>query len=933
MTAVAYRLRRADRAYPTAALLLLSDRPADLLAFLARLGADPWPVVYAVPGGFLVKPPRPGAGAHAPAVRLRALADKLYLPADAELEPTLLPDEAVGLARSRGIVFLPGGRVLGFRVDARLTPAELLSAPRLPGRAWEPLPARAARAEQLRAVLLNRPGEAVDQIVDRGGEGVGGEDPLPEPPGPAANVAGHAAAALGRGLLALANVLRWRGLARLAAGLIGSALSRVPRISESLLGKQEAALRALLREFREGNLERALRRALPLGDPGSPRGAVPLQSAELPRHSGRFSLADLLADGRGRVGTWFGGGNVAHLLAQEYRKAAAAAAARGDHRRAAFIYGKLLRDYRMAAAALERGGLHHDAAIIYLEKVKDHRAAAKAFAAAGELDRALALFRERGEYALAGDLLRDAGDEDGALAEYTLAAAVLAGHDDHFAAGQLMQNRARRADLAVAHYAAGWKARPAINDVPCLLRLADLYADRESLAELVALADEADAFFAGPGRETEASQFYDDLARVADRPHLNALRDDLRDRALVGISGKIRRRAAEERLPGTVVSSLLGRSGLWDAALVSDAEFAFKAALPRGAVPKPVRTQAADDRFRLYPGTVTAACASLAEYVLFVGFTDGALAAFVPGAAKPPKLGCAIARGGGEVMAVATNAWGRMVVTLSRDASGQWWVNSYVRDPAAGESLRFEQRHRRPLFGEGPFGISPIYYRGATGVNTIALRNGPVIDYLESPDLVPVSAGHPRNLQDPTFAAASWPRPGGSRLRLVICDRNELRLLDSLDDNNWADSVPVGWSPALPAGGRLHAPQLACLYEAPPDALELAGISATGEVCCSEVHAVPMAMRPGIMLSLQATRRLRPEQGRFRAATLVSHGRLAAVREAGVVWARVSGQYLAVTATTAASLPDAVACFHSANTKELLVVCSGGDVVRVPAPE
>ena len=52
-------------------------------------------------------------------------------------------------------------------------------------------------------------------------------------------------------------------------------------------------------------------------------------------------------------------------LAAEYRKAAEQAIRRGDYRRAAFIYGKLLRDYRTAANVLMQGGLHHDAAVLF----------------------------------------------------------------------------------------------------------------------------------------------------------------------------------------------------------------------------------------------------------------------------------------------------------------------------------------------------------------------------------------------------------------------------------------------------------------------------------------------------------------------------------------------------------------------------------------
>jgi hypothetical protein len=198
VTTVAYRLRRAEETAPAAGLLLLSERAADLLALLARVGADPWPPVFAVPGGFLVKLTRLAPSAVPPALRMRALAENLFVPADAELEPALLPDEAAGLTRSQGLVFLPGGRVFGFTPGTPLTPAALLEAPRLPVRAWAPLPPRPVRAEQLREVLLDRPDDLADVIVESGGGGIGGEDPRPDPSGFVAGATGHSAAAVGQ---------------------------------------------------------------------------------------------------------------------------------------------------------------------------------------------------------------------------------------------------------------------------------------------------------------------------------------------------------------------------------------------------------------------------------------------------------------------------------------------------------------------------------------------------------------------------------------------------------------------------------------------------------------------------------------------------------------------------------------------------------------
>jgi hypothetical protein len=332
----------------------------------------------------------------------------------------------------------------------------------------------------------------------------------------------------------------------------------VPRISESLLGRQEAALRELLRQFREGRLEEALRRALPLGEPGG-RGGTIADNANLPRHNLFFSLRELLGFGKGPGSLWLGGQDVRADLEAEYRKAAEDATRRGDYRRAAFIYGKLLRDYRLAAGVLARGGLHHDAAILYLEKLGDVPAAARSFEAAGEVDRALHLYRQRGEHALAGDLLRRAGEDELALEEYRLAAALLVARHDYLGAGELFLNRAGQLDLAEEYFAAGWAERAQGNPVACLLRLAPLVAHHPSTADLLELVGQADDFFAGPGWEAQAGQFYNELVRLAERAHLADLRDELRDRALLGLAGKLRQRAAEGA-PASLVSALLGQA-------------------------------------------------------------------------------------------------------------------------------------------------------------------------------------------------------------------------------------------------------------------------------------------------------------------------------------------------------------------------------------
>src|SRR5205823_2178458 len=96
---------------------------------------------------------------------------------------------------------------------------------------------------------------------------VGTEPPRPDDSKAASRVLGRATLGAGRGMIWLGRKLGLPSLTGLGAGWVGAAMRVAPRLSEAVLGRQAAALRALLREFREGNTDRALRRALPLGGP------------------------------------------------------------------------------------------------------------------------------------------------------------------------------------------------------------------------------------------------------------------------------------------------------------------------------------------------------------------------------------------------------------------------------------------------------------------------------------------------------------------------------------------------------------------------------------------------------------------------------------------------------------------------------------------
>jgi hypothetical protein len=917
---VPFRLRRIPAREPAVALLLPSHDVEELLALCARLGADPLPRLYHTAAGFLLKLAQPTSTAYPGAVRLRSLSENLFLPVDAELVPALLDDEARGLARQRGLVFLPGGRVLGFSVEEPLPLSALL----VPGprvrRDWQPLPAPRLLAEHIEEILLEVPDESPEEILEAGGEGIGTEAPRPEDSGVPAKVLGQVALQAGKGLRWLGKTLGLRGLANLGAQWMQSALTLAPRLSEALLGRQEAALRELLRDFRMGNLERALRRALPLGEPGD-RGAVPYPGAGLPQNDTRYSLDNILDFGRGGWATiWFGGADIQAELIREYRKAAEMAAQKGDYRRAAFIYGKLLRDYRAAANVLQQGGLHHDAAILFLTKVDDPLAAARAFEAAGELDRALQLYRQRGEHVLAGDLLCRAGESDAALVEYRLAADRLATQGDFLAAGELLLKKAERSDLALAFWASGWERRPAANAVPCAVRLAQHYADSDTPQSLLPLVAQAEHYFGPPGNEVAAGTFFNEVARLADRPRLKEVRDELRDRALLGLAGKLRQRAAVEQWPGTLVSDLLGQNPAWAPALVRDAEFALKAATKKPPPTElPTNAEALVSYVTIRTGLVTAACFAPVSGEVFVGFRSGGVSYFRPRQS--------------EVVRLPDN--GLPVLSLAASAEGDYLAVLHGREPGRARLLLYKilkdsylQVVEYGVLFQGQPWVAPIFAQAREYGHFVVCDGGRLRclgvspwggDWLALPSTEADFAGAL------VFSELK-------RWRSKIMPSTFTALLFSCG-GAWyyatASSAPhaftLGWTPGLPPGWPLSSSSIAWLQPA-PDHLELAGLGPTGTLYWSALQI------QGEGVENVTTKAATGDEG-YLAATIVRSRLAAGVTRSAIHWLSPAAAGLVARSTTRVSLSGAVACFPSHATHELIVVCRDGQLARVPVPK
>jgi hypothetical protein len=910
---VPFRLRRLPEPAPATALLVPGYRAEELLRLCVRLGHDPLPAVYPVADGFLVELPRPTAAAVPGALRLRSLAPRLFLPVDADLVPALLPDEATGLTGQRGLVFLPRGRVLEFLPDKPLPVSALVTAAQPARHPWQALPEPPPLAERITEFTLDQPDAPPDVVLEAGGEWIGTEAPRPPESGVPARVAGQVTYGLGRGMAWLGRALHLGWLARAGARSMAAALNLVPRLSEAVLGRQEAALRDLLRDFHEGNVERALRRALPVGD-DTYRGAVPGAGARLPTHNLAYSLQDVLGGGSGPASIWFSRDDVLRELQREYRKQAELATRRGDYRRAAFIYAKLLSDYRMAAAVLAQGGLHHDAAVLYLHKVGDASAAAREFEAAGEIDRALQIYRSRNEHELAGDLLRRAGEEELAVAEYRVAADwLVASGRGAYAAGELLLHRARRPDLARGYYEAGWSQRPALSPVPCAVRLAQLYTQAGEVDEVLRLTGEAEEFLRPAGYDGLTAEFFNELARLADRPALARVRDDLRDRALVAIAAKVRQRAAAGPAPGGLVSAMLGQPGTWAAAVVSDAQFAVRSSGPPQHAPACSRPVVSRTTIRARLAIVRAVGWAPVSADVFLGFESGEVFCYQPASGEIVPLPV----GGMAINSLAVSDDGDAVAALRQVAPTFWQLESFART-----GMDFRVVESRGVQTEGTPWLCPGLARIDDWV--AGLWDGERLTFLHGPRLLPKyrHLDITKNYQPATAVLLPSFKSKGISTAVLAFYGKAVWHFGCWKRNIAREEKPLGWGPRFPAGSTLFCPPLSWLRRG-QDGLELAGIAEDGNLYWSDLE-----FENGELSRVATASSSSPE--RYLAAAAVRAGLVAGVTAGAVHWLRRGPQHLLLAATTEVSLPQAVACFPYYRGNELIVVCGDGTVARVP---
>ncbi len=353
-----------------------------------------------------------------------------------------------------------------------------------------------------------------------------------------------------------------------------------------------------------------------------------------------------------------------------YRRLAAEAAARGDHRRAAYLHGVLLRDLRAAVNALLAGGLYRDAALLLRDRLNDPKAAADAFERAGDHDEALRLYDRHHEYERAAELLRRLGEEERAVEYFGRAADTLAAGGHFRAAGDLMHTKAYRTAAAVAHYRAGWARVSDADAVTCAERLLEVYAVADDPPAFDALLTEAEVVLAD--RPRDVGRLFNNALRE-DRGFLSEdARADLTDRVRLLFAAHLRANAAIGAAR-ELADELFPVARPWSPPVGRDAKFAVwnrPERVSREAPPAPL--------VRLVAGPVTAVTAVRGTFDVVVAGADCVVCWRVADGRIQP-----VATPYGErVAALSASAHGDVVYAVLHGGDGKWRLRCYATDRA-----------------------------------------------------------------------------------------------------------------------------------------------------------------------------------------------------------------------------------------------------------
>jgi hypothetical protein len=460
------RRRPAPEAAPTA-WFLPGDSAERWLEELARCGLATMETrLFLVPrsvesracAGLLVVPARADAVARPPSgVPCRLLAGRLYVPADAVLEPPVTDTEVRSLCALPVAFFHPVFGLSGFEAESTLRVCDLIRAPEERAGNWNFAVAGVAALPELKAVVFLEP-PSLEDVFGDAQEEIASEPPsdLPPVPGEPTEAPGAKAA---------------RDLRQIFLKTLSDALRKVPHTGSRrtwVNGVEDWANRSLqglseqLEKLRNKELHRllhlldtdpeaGLRHAIPMND-FAHRGVAP-PGARLGAHPLNFDPRRL---GGGPVDFWQVPADLQNDLRRRYRAMADREMQLGRYRRAAYIYAELLGDLVSAANVLRQGRLFREAALLYEEHLHNPLEAARCLAEGGLLAEAIERYEKLGRWLEVADLHERAGDRAAVEAALRRVVQERIAQADLHGAARLVDERLHAPDDALEILFSAW---------------------------------------------------------------------------------------------------------------------------------------------------------------------------------------------------------------------------------------------------------------------------------------------------------------------------------------------------------------------------------------------------------------------------------------------------------------------------------------------
>ncbi len=507
-----------------------------------RQAGDPVAGLLAIPSGAV------GEAGGAGMIGCRCVAGRVYLAADAVLDPPLTDGELRELCPAELSFLHPACGLSAFESADLIDVADLLEVPEERLENWN-----GARAGE--APLPAWSGVDVELSSDLGGllgaeaKEIGSKPPTELPPAPAEPGNG----AIDRGLRGVGSAFA-KGISRLISKLPAKASEPtwVDRLDD-WARRQAAGIDGDLEQLRnrelhrllhllESDPERGLRHAIPLGHRGHRGIAKP--SGQLGDRPPEFDASRL---GGGPADGWNVPDHLRQVLQLRYREMADREQRLGRHRRAAYIYAELLGDFVSAAAALKAGKQFREAGLIHETYLGNPRQAAECLAEGGLWAEALERFEKLGLWMEVADLHEKLGNAVAARAALERVIAERLAQRDVPGAANLIEERLRDPDRALALLLEGWPH--SLHALSCAIRALDLLGRCGRSKEALAWLERNAGILRGDSRVDGVVVL---LGGLADRfPDA-----DVRSRAADIARVVIGRRLADAAVPATEIHQL-----------------------------------------------------------------------------------------------------------------------------------------------------------------------------------------------------------------------------------------------------------------------------------------------------------------------------------------------------------------------------------------